>query len=360
MINKLYHGYILKRQWNNDIASIKKQIKQAQTATLPASQKRDAEAYYQKLIGRKIPTYWHEYLSARHEAFSVKFVPACVYHTMVIYRLNHYALRHAYVDKGAYDIFFPDVNRPRTIVKKMNGYFYDNQNSITEEEALERCRNLDSVVIKPTFGTWGGGVKMISVNEGMVDEKTSVKSLFDSYKDYYIVQERVQQHEQMSQLNPTSLNTLRVMTYRDGNDVFVLYMVVRIGRMGECVDNETAGGIKADVDLSTGTILECAYGNYKEPKMYQTDSGAVLKGYQIPAFEKVIAFVKQLHTRLPYFNLIGWDIAVDAAGEPILIEWNRCPDLSQVAHGPAFGEMTEEIFKRVMSLPDSRYFGFGS
>lgn len=32
-----------------------------------------------------------------------------------------------------------------------------------------------------------------------------------------------------------------------------------------------------------------------------------------------------------------------------MIEWNRCPDLSQTAHGPAFVEMTEDIFKKIKS-----------
>ena len=44
---------------------------------------------------------------------------------------------------------------------------------------------------------------------------------------------------------------------------------------------------------------------------------------------------------MPYFNLIGWDISVDKNGNPAMIEWNRAAELSQVAHGPAFGEYTE-------------------
>ena len=54
-------------------------------------------------------------------------------------------------------------------------------------------------------------------------------------------------------------------------------------------------------------------------------------------------FVKDLHSRLPYFRLIGWDISVDTNGDPVMIEWNKGAELSQVAHGPAFGDYTEEI-----------------
>ena len=61
----------------------------------------------------------------------------------------------------------------------------------------------------------------------------------------------------------------------------------------------------------------------------------------------------ELHPRLPYFNLIGWDFGIDQQGEPVLIEWNRAPDLSQTAHGPAFGEMTEEILLSLRHKPNT-------
>ncbi|MBR1595532.1 MAG: hypothetical protein IJ665_02410 [Phocaeicola sp.] len=82
--------------------------------------------------------------------------------------------------------------------------------------------------------------------------------------------------------------------------------------------------------------------------MPQTDSGVILNGYLIPSFTKVISFVKDLHNKLPFFNLIGWDISVDIEGNPVMIEWNRSAELSQVAHGPAFGDYTEEIIRRAL------------
>ena len=62
--------------------------------------------------------------------------------------------------------------------------------------------------------------------------------------------------------------------------------------------------------------------------------------------------MKDLHLRLPYFHLVGWDFGIDREGRPVMIEWNRCPDLSQTAHGPAFGDMTEEVVKFAFSQPD--------
>ena len=88
-----------------------------------------------------------------------------------------------------------------------------------------------------------------------------------------------------------------------------------------------------------------------------TDVGTPTDGFQIPCFDKVLEVVKEMHLRLPYFNLIGWDMSVDKDGKPTLIEWNRAAELSQVAHGPAFGDLTEEIFAYAMRRENTRFTG---
>ena len=356
MITEMFMKFSINETWKKDIANIKGKLKQCEVKPLSVGQKRDILAFYEKLVGKKVPVYWHEYFYSRNDYFSEKYVPTCLYHSNVIYKLNNYKLRHAYVDKGIYDVYFPDILRPRTFVKNINGYYYDDSKPISREEAIERCRNLEGAVSKPTQeGMWGSGVKVFSSHDGIVDDDSTIESLMDGYGTNFIIQERIQQHESMALLNPTSLNTLRVLSYRQGNEIFILYVVVRIGRKGKSVDNETAGGINADIDLETGRILDCAYGTPSEKRIPTTDIGTVLKGFQIPGFDKVLAEVKELHLRLPYFNLVGWDFGVDKAGNPVMIEWNRCPDLSQTAHGPAFGDMTEEIFNRIKSLKDTRF-----
>lgn len=356
MLQELLINTSIKRTWKNDISNIKGKLSQTDIKPLNPSQKNDILAYYHHLTGKKVPLYWHEYFYSRNDHFSEKYVPTCLYHSDVIYKLNNYKLRHAYVDKGVYDLYFPDVLRPKTFVKNINGYYYDDSKPISREEAMERCRDLKGAVSKPTQeGMWGSGVKVFSSQNGLLDDESTIESLMDGYGTNFIIQERIQQHESMALLNPTSLNTLRVLSYRQGDEIFILYVVVRIGRKGKSVDNETAGGINADVDLETGRILDCAFGTPSEKRIPTTDVGTVLKGFQIPGFDKVVAEVKELHLRLPYFNLVGWDFGINKASNPVMIEWNRCPDLSQTAHGPAFGDMTEEIFKRLKTLKDTRF-----
>lgn len=356
MLKEFLQQYDARQREKNDIANIKGKMAQCQLTPLSSSQKNDIQAFYQKMVGHKVPTYWHEYFYSRNENFSVKYIPTSLYHKEVIYKLNYYKFRHAYVDKSLYDTYFPDVNRPETIVKNINGYFYDGTKPITRAEALERCANLTGAVLKPTHeGMWGSGVMVFATQDGKTAEGTAMETLFDQYGSNFIIQQKVAQHAEMARLNPTSLNTLRIMSYRQGNEVFILYAVVRIGRLGKSVDNETAGGINADVDLATGRLAQCAYGTPKEKKIPTTDAGTAIDGFAIPSFDKALSVVKELHLRLPYFNLIGWDFGIDEQGEPVMIEWNRCPDLSQTAHGPAFGEMTEAIFDRIRSCKNTMF-----
>lgn len=339
--------------------TIKESMQLCPMKPLTKGQEADVKAFFKKHIGREVPTYWHQYLYSRNGLWSEKYIPTSVYNSSIIWRLNKWQFRHAYADKGFYDTLFYDINRPHTIVKNVNGYFYDDSHPLTENEAIERCSNLKEAIIKPTLGgTWGIGVKLIQSADGIIaDTNRPVKELFGSYKQSFIIQERLEQHPDMAKLNPTSLNTIRVMSYRRGDEVVILYAVVRIGRNGQVVDNETAGGIKADIDLSTGRIKGCAIGSPKEKDMPFTDVGTPTDGYQIPCFQAVLDKVKEMHYRLPYFTLIGWDMSIDKDGKPALIEWNRAAELSQVAHGPAFGDLTEEILAYAMHRENTRFSG---
>ena len=358
---QLIQNYFISQEEKGFQKKIRLAMKSYPMKQLTAGQKAEVKAFFKKHIGREVPTDWHQYFYSRNGLWSEKYIPTSIYNTEILWRLNKFQFRYAYADKGIYDSVFHDINRPCTIVKNVNGYFYDgeHQHPLSEADAVERCSNLKEAIIKPTLGgTWGVGVKLIQSSNGIVmDMNCSVKDLFASYKQCYIVQERLEQHPDLAKLNPTSLNTIRVMSYHRGNEVIILYAVIRIGRKGQIIDNETAGGIKADINLQTGRIMGCAMGSPTEGRMPSTDVGTPIDGYQIPCFDKVMETVKEMHLRVPYFNLIGWDMSVDTDGKPTLIEWNSAPQLSQVGHGPAFGDLTEEILDEAMRRDNSRFNG---
>lgn len=358
IIKTISNSYRFKKLEKKYEDRIKKSMQLCPMKPLSKGQEADIKAYFKKHLGREVPTYWHQYYYSRNGFYSEKYIPTSIYVSDIIYRLNNYPMSMAYVDKGFYDTLFPEVNRPQTFIKNVNGFYYDDKKPISKEEAINRCKNLKEAVIKPTvLGTWGSGVKLFHSDNGFIPEMNmSVNDLFAHYKRSFIVQSKLEQHPDLATLNPTSVNTIRVLSYRKEDEVIILYAVIRIGRKGKVVDNETAGGIKADINLQNGRIKGPAFGSPTEKNMPQTDSGAELDNYLIPSFPQVLDFVKDLHMRLPYFRLIGWDISVDTNGNPVMIEWNKSAELSQVAHGPAFGDYTEEILANAFKQRNTLLF----
>ena len=321
---------------------------------LTKDQEREIQAYWLGLVGYEIPLDWHRYFYARTGVYSVKYIPTSLYRLELTGRLNKLPWCVPFSDKNLNDIVLPDMKQPHTFLKNRNGYFYVENKPVSLDDAVLQCGNIGDVIIKPTLSSHGNGVKKLHIKNGVVDEKgTSLKDLLVKYKKDYLIQDLVKQHPDMNALNPDSINTIRIVTYRKGMEVYVLYAAIRIGREGQQIDNESAGGISTKINMD-GTLSKFAYGAPGQDKIETTDSGVRLDGYQVPSFEKALAVVKEQHLNLPFQDLVGWDICIDENGDPVMLEWNTTPELSQSAVGPAFGDYTEMVIKDAMSRPNSR------
>lgn len=336
----------------------KKNLKWCDKVLTP-TQEKEVQDYYIAYAGRKINLDYHRYFYSRNGYFSPRYIPTSFYKAHIIGRLNDLRMADAYVDKNQYERLFPQIKHPKSLIKCIGGYYYHKGTAITEENAIQICSNLNNVIIKPALESiYGSKVACISTKNGKLDSGKSIKELFEMYGKHFIIQERIQQHEKLSVLNPTSVNSIRLLTYRRENTVEVLYTVVRIGRKGKIIDNESSGGVTAKIN-SNGRIEKYLYGSSSEGVLERTDTGIVVEGHEIPSYSHVTEIVKQLHLQLPYFNLVGWDIAIGKDGEPIFIEWNVRSELSQSAVGPAFGEFTEEILSTIKTHPTTRYIALG-
>ena len=351
-IKVAYCKYHLGKETKSKITKHFKELKNRRYLT--KSQKKEIQNYYKSLIGRKVSLYCHEYFYSRTGMYSKKYIPTDLYSVELLSRANRLDFGQVYGDKNLTDIFLKDVRVPHTILKRMNGYYYYEGNAISEDKAIEKCNNLDDVLIKPSLLSKGEGIRSLSVKDGItnVDNKPLI-DVFNMYGKDFQIQERLKQHERMNALNPTSVNTLRIVTFRSGMEILLIYSVVRIGRIGSFIDNQCAGGISAVID-DNGRLGKYGYGGYDEDNILHTGTGVVLEGYEIPSYNKAIETVKRLHYQLPFFDLIGWDIAIAEDGEPTLIEWNTKVGLSQSAFGPGFGKYTEriitELWKRTSCL----------
>lgn len=327
---------------------IKKQYdKLTDKKKLTKEQKREIQDFYKSIIGKKVSLYSHEYFYSRTGIYSKEYIPKSLFEVELLPRANKLSYREAYADKNMIDVYLPDVKHPHTILKRMNGYFYYENKPVSKQEAISLCQNISHALVKPVLNHGGQGIQGLEVKDGVTNIKGwTIEQLFDHYGNNFQIQERLKQHAKMNLLNDTSVNTIRIVTYRSKMEILVIYSVVRIGKKGAVVDNQCAGGISTVIG-EDGRLGGTAFGGFTADGVGKTDSGVVLEGFEIPSYQKAIETVKRLHYQLPFFNFIGWDVAIDEEGDPVIIEWNAGVGLSQSAFGPGFGKYTERILREL-------------
>lgn len=345
-MNRIQRKYAYKRYMKDKRKELRVRLSKLKTRRhLTKAQEYEIVEYYKRMTGMKISTLDHEYFYSRTGIYTKDYIPMAFFQAELIGRLNRMDLYEAYSDKNLDDVLLPSVKHPHYYLKNINGYYYYEGRAVSKDEAITLCKNLGEVIIKPSLSFKGTGVRKLHIEDGATEwEGKSLGEVFDEYKKDFLIQEAVQQHEKMSSLNPTSVNTLRMATYRSGMEVLLVYAVVRIGRKGQVIDNQSAGGISV-VIRPDGTLGKYAFGTAGDDMIEKTDTGIVLEGFEIPSYEKAVETVKRLHFSLPLFDLVGWDVTIDKDGEPVLIEWNGRPGPSQTACGTGYGDLTERIIR---------------
>lgn len=355
--DRLHNRYKYQKHLDRTRRMISKKLMTSITKRkLSSEQKAEVKSFYKELTGRDVSLLYHEYFYSRTGKYSKEYMPIDLFEADIIGRANRWDYFYAYSDKNMDETFLPHIKHPHSYLKNINGYYYFEGKPVSKEEAVQFCYNLKDVIIKPSLLSKGKGVKKINVSNGITDDNGSyIEEILDSYKKDFIIQEALVQHELISALNPTSVNTIRILTYRSGMEVLVVYAVIRIGRKGQVIDNQSAGGISTAIN-EDGTLRKYAFGVAGDDMIEKTDTGIVLEGYKIPYFDKAIEAVKRSHYDLPFFDLVGWDISINPDGEPVLVEWNGNPGPSQTACGTGLGVYTEKILKEVWPRRNSRYF----
>lgn len=251
-------------------------------------------------------------------------------------------------DKNLYDLYFHNVNRPRTIFRKVKNMFLDKEyDEISLDEAIAMAREQGEVIIKPSrFSYSGRGLIFWSPSR---DDESIIKDHLINCGDV-VCEEVLKQHPEMSKLNPTSLNTVRIMTLIFQGKVNVLSSVVRMGMRGKRVDNFTNGGIGCGIK-SNGQLKNVAY-DYQANRYDKHPSGTIFESVTIPNYNECIELVTHLAKQIYAISrLISWDLAIDESGHPSLVEMNFPGglDIHQLCNGPIYREMTEDVLTEVFN-----------
>jgi hypothetical protein len=249
-------------------------------------------------------------------------------------KLMTYALLKAY-----------EVPQPRLLFCFDHNTFFDGANnpvSDTDVDALINASAAATLFVKPRFGSEGKGIVVYNKKGGVfTDEKGSVldHAFFKTSgakstqgrdaSGFYIVQEGLVQHDELSRIYPQAVNTYRIITECRNGEARILYCVVRMGSGGRQIDNASAGGIFVRVDLETGTLYKSAQAFDQSTCTVHPDTGFRFEGVKMESWEQTKAFTIAAARKLREIRYLGWDIAFTTSG-PSVIEFNNKPDMAGI------------------------------
>lgn len=200
------------------------------------------------------------------------------------------------------------------------------------DHAVADLRAAGSVVVKPLSGNAGRGVRV-------VDADAVERGDWPSTEDH-LVQERLVQHPAQAQVNPASLNTLRLLAVRVPDEGVVLAAAVQ--RWGTAasgvVDNVSAGGLCSNVDLQTGRLGPAVgppRGRRRIEHARHPDSGERIAGTEVPHWAEVREVAFALMKAFAEVDHVGWDLCVTEHGVQVVEGNAAVPNFNVFQfHGP--------------------------
>ena len=238
-------------------------------------------------------------------------------------------------------MFSKFVNVPHIHCWVKCGKFINLDDNKTEISIIEEIKRERSFIAKPTRSLGGGKrIHEIAYNDGRfsIDGQTYEEKVFElecRKMEEYIITKKISSHDYSKSIYPDSSNTIRVITTMDNktNEANVVLAFHRFGtKKSKFVDNISSGGIFALVYIKTGMLGDAKsifdYNNYNKVYTTHPDTQALIKGVSVPKWQELIAYLTHAHRCFAYYQFFAWDVTLDDAGKPWVLEINRGSDLS--------------------------------
>ncbi|MBY5991708.1 sugar-transfer associated ATP-grasp domain-containing protein [Ferrimonas balearica] len=307
---------------------------------LPPALARQCDEYAKEVLGGREYSPWLKVYSAMAGEFKEGWIPD-----------NFYCLKVMPHLKGRYDTLsdfgtlsnslFRVANR-QNIATVVNGLYLDGEMRAMDDAELEAClfADDDRFVFKVDDSYQGKGIHFFS-KAGF--DLAAMKRLGDGVAERYI-----EQHELFDAFAPNSVATLRLTTVvLDDGSVEARAGYLRLG-VGDDTHVMSASAVRVPLDMATGAFSETGFqANWQATRVHPS-SQMRFAGQQVPSFKACVDFVVQLHTRLPFVRVVGWDLTVDRQGNPVFIEWNgghNTITFSEATTGPCFTGLNWERYR---------------
>ena len=131
----------------------------------------------------------------------------------------------------------------------------------------------------------------------------------------FVVQKGIKQRVDFSEINNSSVNTLRIIVQFEGALPKIRVAVLRIGRGGKDVDNSHQGGISVEINIKTGSLSDVAHAEHGGDKLYcHPDTGFRFRGTKIKAWDTICNEILEYSKAFPELEEFAWDVAVTDHG----------------------------------------------
>lgn len=198
----------------------------------------------------------------------------------------------------------------------------------------------DKVVLKPIRGAGGKGIKIIS--------SKGFNEVLKNYQRSYLVEDFIEQHDFLNKIFSKSVNTVRVLTFKDKEKIEVISLILKVGISSTShADNIFKGGIPIPIDPDSGILLKAHFYKDHDHINYRKhpETNFEFQEKILPFFKEVKEIAINAHKLFPKSVIVGWDIAITENG-PIVVEGNGLPDIPNMQICDPFKHKLTPFFKK--------------
>ena len=226
----------------------------------------------------------------------------------IIKEFNKCSNREVVENKAIFGDVFKDYTKRNIISTANNSY----------EDFKLLCKKNKRLIIKPSWGCNGNKIFIIDATS-----EQEIKNTWQSIKNReYVIEEVLEQDGILHDLNPKTLNTIRVNVFNNHGDARIINAILRSGQGDVVTDNICSGGCVCEIDIKTGVVMtdfvDLSNHVYKSHPL----TGVTMNGQKIPSWSKICDTVIKISKLLPDVGYQSWDIAVIKDGDVAVVEGN--------------------------------------
>lgn len=227
---------------------------------------------------------------------------------------------NTYMNDPEYDHLFNNKDEFNVLFKDYIGRGFLELEKATKDEVKDFVSTREYIFCKMKDLECGHGCERLKISD-FADFEALYDYLTD--KKFCTIEDNIVQHPALSKLYSNAVNSLRIITIIDDNNVpHCVYLVQKMGCGGSIIDNNC---LFSPVDPETGVIKYPAHsGDTTKGIVYNEhpDTKIHIQGYQLPFIKEAVDMCLKAAMVVPQVRYVGWDVALTENG-PVIIEGNN-------------------------------------